>query len=144
MTWRCPKCKREFQNKNQMHSCTSFALEKHFEGREKAFELFNDLKEKIIKNIGPIKIESLPCCIHFVSSYTFAACWATKNNIKIDFSLDKEIKIKRNHKVNHMSQNRYLYYMDINSEKEIDTELIGWLKNSYHLKNMEVKEHLLA
>lgn len=142
--WQCPKCKREFQKNNQSHSCTNYPLERHFEGKERGKDLFDDLKTKIVKNIGPVKIESLPCCIHFVSSYTFAACWATKTGIKIDFSSQKEIKIKREHKLNHMSANRYLYFIDINNENEINPELIGWLKDSYHLKNVENKEQLLA
>lgn len=142
--WQCPKCKREFQKKKQSHSCTCYPLENHFEGKERGKELFIDLKIKIVKNIGPVKIESLPCCIHFVSSYTFAACWATKIGINIDFSSEKEIQIKRKHKVNRLSANRYVYYMDISSENEIDSELIGWLKDSYHLKNIENKEQLLA
>jgi len=131
--WQCPKCKREFLKTNQSHSCVSFPLEKHFAGKERARELFEFLKSKIIKDIGPVKIESLPCCIHFVGSYTFGACWALKDVIRIDFRVDREIKTKREHKVNHMSKGRYLYYFDITDEKEIDPELLGWMKTSYRL-----------
>ncbi len=133
--WSCPKCKREFQKQNQAHSCTVYPLEKHFAGKEKTKELFNDLKAKIIKNIGPVKIESLPCCIHFVSTYTFGACWAMKAGIRIDLRVNRKIKPKCKFKVNHMSTNRYLYYFDIFDKKEIDPELLGWIKESYHLNN---------
>lgn len=131
--WQCKKCKREFQKKNQTHSCVVFDIEKHFIGKEKAQELFKYLKEEIIKNVGPIKIESLPCCIHFVGSYTFGACWALKDGIRIDFRLDKEIITKRKFKVNHMSKNRFLYYFDIFEKSEIDNELLNWIKASYKL-----------
>lgn len=131
--WQCKKCKREFQKINQAHSCRTFPLEKHFESKKKAKKLFEFLKARIEKNIGPVKIESLPCCIHFVSTYTFGACWALKDGIRIDFRVNKEIKPKRKHQVNHMSANRYLYYFDIFDKNEIDSELLGWIKNSYRL-----------
>jgi hypothetical protein len=133
--WKCPKCRREFKKKNQSHSCVVYPIEKHFAGKEKARELFDFLKSQIIKNIGPVKIESLPCCIHFVSSYTFGACWALKDSIRIDFRVSEKIKTKRKFQVNHMSANRYLYYLDISDKKEIDAELLGWIKESYHLNS---------
>jgi len=131
--WRCPKCKREFQKANQAHSCTVFPLEKHFEGKEKARKLFDFLRAEIEKKVGPVKIESLPCCIHFVGTYSFGACWALKDKIRIDFRLDHPLETKREHKINHMSANRYLFYFDIADTSEIDAELLGWIRNSYKL-----------
>jgi len=37
-------------------------------------------------------------------------------------------------KVNHMSKNCYLYYLDLYSVDEIDAELLGWIKESYNLQ----------
>lgn len=131
--WQCPKCKREFKNRNQVHSCTSYPLEKHFENKKLAEELFLRLKKEIEKNIGPVKIESPPCCIHFVSNYTFGAVWPMKDKIRIDFRTDFKIKSKKTWKMIRMSANRYLYYLDIKDTKEIDKELIGWIRKAYLL-----------
>ena len=134
--WTCPKCKRQFEKKGQVHSCTVYPLEKHFKGKEEiARPLFNVLKDKIEKNIGPLKIESLPCCIHFVSSYTFAAVYALKNKIRIHFTLDYKLNSSRIDKFSQMSANRYLYSIDIEKEDKIDKELISWLKTAYNLKH---------
>lgn len=133
--WQCKKCKREFQKVNQSHSCTVFPLEKHFENKDKSKELFEYLKQQIEKKIGPVKIESLPCCIHFVGTYSFGACWAIKDGIRVDFRVNNPIKTKRKHKLNHMSKNRYLYYFDIFNKSEIDSELLGWIKESYNLNS---------
>lgn len=129
--WQCPKCKREFQKTNQSHSCISFPLAKHFEGKEKAKELFEFLKLQIEETVGPVKIESLPCCIHFVGSYSFGACWVMKDRIRIDFRLDHPIETKREHRTNQISSNRYMYYFDIFDKLEINQELLGWIKDSY-------------
>ena len=131
--WKCPKCKREFKNKNQVHSCTSFSLKKHFENKPYAKELFLHLKQAIENNVGPLKIESPPCCIHLVSNYTFAAVWALKDKIRIDFRIDSKIESKRIWKMIQMSTNRYLYFLEIKDKQEVNKELLGWIKKAYYL-----------
>ena len=131
--WRCTKCGRKFAKTNQAHSCAVFPLAKHFRNKPLAQALFLHLKGRIKNTIGPVKIESLPCCIHFVSSYTFGAVWAMKNGIRMDFRLARSIKSKRFWKTVHMSPHRHLYYVEVRDKKEIDSELLGWLKESYHL-----------
>lgn len=131
--WQCPKCKREFAKTKQQHSCKFYPIEKHFENKEYAWELFGYLKKQIEKNIGSLKIESLPCCIHFVSSYTFGACWALKDRIRIDLRLDKKITTKKIHKMIKISPNRYMYYFDILKKEEIDSELLSWLRQAYKI-----------
>ena len=128
--WKCNKCKREFAKINQSHSCVSFPLENHFKNKSLARELFDFLIKKIKKSVGKIKIESLPCCIHLVSSYTFGAVWAFKDRIRIDFRLTHTLNTKNYWRVNQISKNRYLYYFDIYNQKEITNELIGWIKES--------------
>jgi len=131
--WKCPKCKREFAKKSQSHSCASYPLENHFKGRNFAKGLFTHLKNKIEVSVGPLKIESLPCCIHLVSNYTFGAVWAMKDKIRIDFRTDFKIESQRIWKMIQISTNRYLYYLEIKDKKEIDNELLGWIKKAYDL-----------
>lgn len=131
--WTCPKCHREFGKKNQQHSCVSYPLAKHFENKDYAKSLFAYLKQQMVKKIGPIKVESLPCCIHFVSSYTFGACWALRDRIRVDFRTATPIKTKKAHKMIRMSPNRFLYYFDLKTKKDVTSDLLGWMKQSYGL-----------
>jgi hypothetical protein len=133
--WKCPRCKREFAKKNQQHSCVSYPLANHFKNKEYAKELFNYLKQQIAKKIGPVKIESLPCCIHFVSSYTFGACWALRDRIRVDFRTDYKLTTKKPYKMIKISPNRFLYYIDLKTKKDIDAELLGWMRKLYGLHN---------
>jgi hypothetical protein len=140
--WTCPKCKRQFEKRNQVHSCNLFSLDKHFKGKEEvARSLYNELKEKIESNIGPFNVESLPCCIHFVSSSyvssTFAAVYALKNKIRIHFALNHKLESPRNDKSSQVSNNRYMHSIDIEKHDEIDEELISWLGQAYHLKSLK-------
>ncbi len=130
--WKCPKCGREFEHCHQGHSCNRFPLSEHFKNKPAAKRLFGILKKKL-KQVGPFKIESLPCCIHFFSTFTFAAVFSMKDRIRISFSLPaRERCLGRGLRI---SKNRYLYEVDIRGEKEIDRKIIGWLKRAYHLKD---------
>ena len=137
--WVCPKCKRVFQKKNQGHSCTIYPVEKHFKNKDYAKKLYNDLK-KIIKNkIGNFKIESLPCCIHFVTTktnYTFMCVYALKDGIKIHFTLPTDVKNARLPHYARMSNNRYLYELGLQTREEMNPELIKWLKEAYTMKTV--------
>jgi hypothetical protein len=133
--WTCPKCGRIFEKKNQVHSCRRYPLEKHFKGKEDvAKPLFNDLKAKIKRSIGPIKVISLPCCIHFFGLFDFAAVFPLKDKIRIHFALDHKLKSSRVDKSSKYSASRFMHSIDIESKKRIDKELIGWLKEAYHLR----------
>ncbi|KKP70035.1 hypothetical protein A2X44_02360 [candidate division CPR3 bacterium GWF2_35_18] len=131
--WKCPRCKREFAKENQTHSCRVYPLEEHFKNKDYAKSVFEYLKGKIEKEVGKLKIESLPCCIHLVSNYTFGAVWAMKDGIRIDFRVDHEIKTKKIYKMVRMSANRFLYYFDIKDKSEIDTEIMNGIREAYSL-----------
>jgi len=133
--WKCPNCKREFKNKNQVHSCRAFPLENHFENKKLAKDLFDYLVSQIEKKVGPLKIESPECCIHLVSTYTFGAVWPLKDKIRIDFRTNFEISSKRIWRMIKMSKNRNLYFFEISNKKEVDRELLGWMSQAYHLND---------
>lgn len=132
--WACPDCGRQFERKGQPHSCKPFDLKLHFEGKEKGKLLYEKLKEAITKQVGRFKVESLECCIHFVSTFTFAAVKIMKEKIRVDFSLDRKIKSKKIAKEVQMSVNRFLYYIDIANENEIDHELLELIEEACNKK----------
>ena len=136
--WKCPKCGREFEKRNQQHSCNVYPLDRHFTGKEGiARPLYDRLKEIIEKSIGPVKVESLPCCIHFVvkdTAYTFAAVYALRDRIRIHFGSDKEIRSPRIGKSAKTSASKYMHSIDIKSADEMDKELITWLRQAYNLR----------
>lgn len=132
--WTCPKCGRQFERKGQTHSCRTFPLEQHFEGKPAGKRLYEKLKEAVKKQLGNFKIESLECCIHFVSTFTFAAVKIFNEKIQVDFSLSRIIKNSRIKQPFKMSAHRYLYYVDIEKEADIDTTLMEWIQEAQDKK----------
>lgn len=137
--WKCPKCGRQFERRGQSHSCKSFPVEQHFKGKPGGKLLYEKFKRVVRSQLGSFKIESLECCIHFVSTFTFAAVKIFKDKINVDFSLSRKIKSKRIAQYLQISANRYLHYIDIHTEDEIDEELIEWIEEAY---NKGIKERL--
>ena len=133
--WKCPKCKRIFKRAKQQHSCTVYPIEKHFERKEYAKELYDNLKTAIKTKVGPFKVESLPCCIHLVTkgAYTFAAVYALKDRIRLHIASGEPPKGTRVKQSSKISSVRYLYSIDITNKNEIDAELIERIKLSFHL-----------
>lgn len=137
--WTCPKCERRFARKGQAHSCRFFPLEQHFEGKPAGRLLYENFKRAVKKQVGSFKTESLECCIHFVSTFTFAAVKIFKDKICVDFSLSRKIKSKRIAKVVQMSAHRYLYVIDILNEDEIDEELMEWIQEAHDKKSKKTE-----
>ena len=132
--WKCPKCGRQFKRENQSHSCKNFPLEQHFYRKEKGKMLYEKFRMAVKNQLGSFKIESLECCIHFVSISTFVAIKIFKDKIRIDFSLDHKIDNNQIKKYIQMSANRYLYDVDITNEDEIDGKLMEWIQEAFNKK----------
>jgi hypothetical protein len=134
--WKCEKCGRSFGKEGQAHSCKIYPLENHFDNKPYGKTLFLELIQRL-KTIGNVRVDSVECCIHLVSNFTFSGVWILKDKIRVSFQLDRKVKSSRFQHYLQMSPHRHLYHVEIREKKDIDTELVGWLKESYHLKKTE-------
>ena len=132
--WTCTKCERVFEKAKQPHSCHKIPLKEHFKNKEKAEKLFNYLVERV-NNIGKVKIISIPCCIHLFGKYDFLAALPKKDGLEIRFVLNRVLSGPRLKQSVPMSTNVFKNCFEITSEKEVDNAFIGWLEESYHLKD---------
>ena len=90
--WTCIKCGRIFQKKGQAHSCRKVPLEKHFEGMQKARELFDHLLAEVNQKVGRCQVVSIPCCVHLFGEYDFLAALPKKDSLEIRFALGRKLK----------------------------------------------------
>jgi hypothetical protein len=133
--WTCPKCGRIFKKKKQPHSCKKVPLDKHFAGKDKAKGLFDYLLNKLEKGAGECKVISIPCCIHLFGNYDFLAALPKKDGLEIRIALGRKVNSKRLVSFVQMSKKVYKNCFKISSKKEIDNELLKWLRESYYLKS---------
>ncbi|MFA6296209.1 MAG: DUF5655 domain-containing protein [Patescibacteria group bacterium] len=133
--WTCKKCGRIFEKTGQPHSCQKIPLQQHFKNKEKAKKIFDYFVEQVNKKVGKCKIISLPCCIHLYGNYDFVAILPKKDGLEIRFAFDKKIKKLRLKQCVLISANFYKICIDVHDQKDINAELMKWLKQSYNLKN---------
>jgi hypothetical protein len=88
-----------------------------------------------VNNIGKVKIISLPCCIHLFGKYDFLAALPKRDGLEIRFVLNRVLNGPRLTQSVPMSSSVFKNCFEITSEKEIDNEFVGWLTESYHLKD---------
>lgn len=133
--WTCPKCGRIFQRAGQQHSCKKVPISQHFKNKDLAKELYDKLLKRIEEKIGKYKVVSLPCCVHLFGNYDFIALLPKKDKLEIRFMLDRELKNPRIFATPPLSKKTYKNCLYISDEKDIDEELIAWLKESYSFKS---------
>lgn len=133
--WTCSNCNRVFQKVNQPHSCQKVSLKSHFEHKQTAKEIFDFLLQQIEKNIGKFQVISLPCCIHLFGSYDFLAAIPKKEGLEIRIGLPKKLNTPRLRSAIAVSSKAVKNCFDLDSIRQVDSELLNWIKESYHLKD---------
>ena len=136
-TWTCPTCKRLFKKEKQTHSCKLFPVEHHFKNRSDEIKsLYDELLERIEKEVGDYHIEAVSCCIHLdKGAFTFLAVYQMKDKVRMHISFDHEVDHPRIVASSQISKTLYKHRVEIKEENEIDKELISWIKEAYTLKD---------
>lgn len=89
---------------------------------------------KELQKFGQLKIEPKKTSIHLGNRFGFAGVYTRKNYINLEVHLNYELTGDRVSKVEQASANRYHHTIKLSSEKDIDKELLTWLKEAYELK----------
>lgn len=130
--WRCPKCGRTFSRTGQPHSCSTVSLESHLPGGPQR-ALFERLLAEVNSKAGECEVLSLPCCIHLVGRYDFLAVLPRKKRLEIRFVLERELANPRVQRSARISKALYKHSVDVRTAEDVDEELLGWLREAYHL-----------
>lgn len=132
--WRCPYCGKSYANENQLHACKIHTVEELLNGKDiKIIQLYNVLVNFLSK-LGDIKINVNGTSIHFGNAGHFSAVQIKQKKLRFNFVTDEEIVSERFVKFNRFSKNRMDYVIEIFNEKDLDNELLEWLRHSYKLK----------
>jgi len=102
-------------------------------------------KEQIVANIyeklvaelhkfGQLKIEPKKTSIHLGNRFGFAGVYTRKDYINLEVHLNYKLKSDRVTKVEQASANRFHHTIKLTKPKDIDKELLSWLKEAYELK----------
>jgi hypothetical protein len=96
--------------------------------------VFDELLVRVRREIGAVEIVALPCCIHLCGTHDFLAVLPRRSRLEIRFSLRREIESPRITHATRTSSTTWKHSTDVASVRDVDDELIGWLREAYHLQ----------
>ena len=138
MSWFCPQCKRKFKSANQSHSCVVKSIDEHFIGKNANVRATYDTLGKKLKSIIDFNIHPVINAIMFTTDVTFLAIKPKKSWIDLEFLLDNEANEFPIHKVVKANKTSYAHFIRIQEPKDVDNQLIGWIKEAYMLISKNV------
>lgn len=100
-------------------------------------QIVSDIYEKLIAQLhkfGPLKIEPKKTSIHLGNRFGFAGVYTRKDYINLEVHLNHKLSNKRISKMERASANRFHHTIKLTNPKDIDKELLIWLKEAYELK----------
>lgn len=130
--WACPRCRQTLVTKNIWHACSSSSVEellsKKPPGHKKLYHSFL----KLLRQCGPVNVNVNKSRISFQARVRFAGIpRVTKDGLVAGFWLKHRIESARFTRVDYLPPDNYLYPFRITNEKELDAQVLAWLREAY-------------
>jgi hypothetical protein len=106
----------------------------HLKDKDKIVTVIYEKLIAELQKFGALKIEPKKTSIHLGNRFGFAGVYTRKDYINLEVHLDYKLISKRVLKVEQASANRFHHTIKLSSPKDIDKELLIWLKKAYELK----------
>jgi hypothetical protein len=132
--YKCEKCGREFENRNQIHSCTEGQdMDYYFKNKKIVWlELYKKIKNNFEKENLLFNEHFAKIGIMWRKGSSFAIFYPKKNHLETSFCCDginQKIKVT---KYMEMSVHRVTHYVAVTNESNLE-EINQWIKESYIL-----------
>ncbi len=111
----------------------SATLSQHFEGKEPEVKSIYDRIIKESRKFGAVIEEPKKTSIHLVNKSAFAGVVTRKSALILNIKSAAPIKHKRITKMEQLSASRFHQELKLTSPDEVDSALIGWLKEAYSI-----------
>jgi uncharacterized protein DUF5655 len=130
--WRCPKCGREFANRNQTHTCaTLHDLDHHFDGREPIVRELFDLVVTAVRAIGPVTILPEKTRIAFQVRMSFAQVTPRKRWLDGHVVLARRLEHARFRTIETFSPRNHLHAFRLEHPGDVDATFVAWMREAY-------------
>jgi hypothetical protein len=110
-----------------------FRVQDHFKDRAPVVRKTYDAILKAARKLGPAKEDPKKTSIHLARNTAFAGIATRKNALILTLKSATDIKNPRIMKREQASANRWHVEIKLEDPKQVDRELVGWLKKSYEL-----------
>ena len=110
-----------------------FSVSQHFENKE---PVVRSIYERILREsrkFGTVIEEPKKTSIHLVNKSAFAGVTTRKNALLLNIKSAEPIKHARITKSEQLSASRFHQRVKLTSPDEVDSVLVGWLKEAYSI-----------
>ena len=104
-----------------------------FTGTQEAVQATYHALIQALHSFGPFQEEPKKTSIHLVRTVGFAGIHPRKSSLILNLRTASRIESSRIVKSEQVSKHRFHNEVKLTSPKEIDEELLGWLKDAYTL-----------
>jgi Domain of unknown function (DUF5655) len=128
--WTCPRCRRQFKNRNQAHSCGQFTVEQLLDGRPPEIVDLYDRFVELVLRCGEAVVAPTKTRILFKVRTVFATVAVANNWLDLVFVLGRRLKHRRITK----AQEEYpgiVHFLRIEKVEDLDDDLASWLQEAY-------------
>lgn len=134
--WTCPRCHRQFANRNQAHSCTDVTVADCFRGRNpNLVDVFHAF-EAAVRSCGEVRVHPTPSRIAFIARMTFTGAAFKQKGLEIGVMLPYRSHDPRFHKF-FPSGNGGVHYLMASKVSHIDAQLRKWIAEAYRVGMQE-------
>ncbi|MEQ1811109.1 MAG: DUF5655 domain-containing protein [Terricaulis sp.] len=109
------------------------ALEALFANKDPAVRAAYDKVLSSLAKVGPVAIEPKKTSIHLVRETGFAGAHPKKVWLDLTIRSENPIKSARVRAQEQVSKNRWHQDVRLTSPKDVDAEVVAWLKSAYEL-----------
>lgn len=140
--WRCPKCGRQFANRNQEHSCGNYTVEDFLRGKsDRARQLYERFVEAV-ESCGPILLAPAKTRVGFQVRMIFAAVnKLTDEYLDAHVVLTRRLDNPRFRRIESLLSRTHVHHFRISAVTDIDDEVTAWLCEAYHVGTQEHLSH---
>ena len=110
-----------------------FTVESHFEGKPPGVQNTYHALLKALRRFGPIVEEPKKTSIHLVNATALAGVATRKDYLILTIKSDHKLTSPRIHKTEQVSAKRFHCEVKLASPADVNSELLGWLKDAYAL-----------
>jgi hypothetical protein len=110
---------------------TEFSVSQHFENKDPVVKSIYDRILKESRKFGTVVEEPKKTSIHLVNKSAFAGVSTRKNALILNIKSAAPIRHARIAKSEQLSASRFHQEIKLTAPEEVDTVLIGWLKDAY-------------
>ena len=108
-----------------------FTVSSHFENKEPVVRSIYDCILKESRKFGSVVEEAKKTSVHLVNKSAFAGIRTQKTALILNVKSAAPIKDARFKKFEKLSASRFHQEVKLTSPEEVDSKLVGWLKEAY-------------